>query len=267
MNRFALISLLMLSFFNSHSYASEQIKEYKFGVFPYLPTNRIKKVYTPVARNFEKTLATPVSLGTKPTYAEFKKSLLNEEFDIAFVQPYDYILAHDEHHYLPLARRKAPLRTVIIVNKNSTYKELNHLKGKIIVTPAPHSAVSRITDKILKKHGFNTDTDVIRKYKKNHFSCMQSVIINEAAACGTAERALKHFSDKNMEAKFRVLHNAIEIPNSLFIVHKRVPEKARKKLIESIINWPNSVAGKKILAGGKITPMIRTQNNVYDLIR
>jgi len=260
-----LLSLLTLSF--SNSYATEKSKGYKFGVFPYLPTNRIKKVYSPIARDFERVSGTSILLRTKSSYKTFKEALLKEEYDIAFIQPYDYVLAHDKYNYLPLARRSIPLRTVIIVDKDSEYKELKDLKGKIIATPASHSAVSRITDKTLSDKGFDLNTEVNRKYKKNHFACMQSVIIGEAAACGTAERALKHFGDVKMKAKFRILLNAQEIPNSLFVIHKRVPAETRELLINSIIDWPNTASGKKILAGGKIIPMVRTEDSVYDVIR
>jgi len=271
MNRLIAISLLLFPFITSHASEniinSDNIQEYKFGVFPYLPTNRINKVYTPVAREFEKSLDKPVSLRTKSSYKLFQKALFNEEYDIAFIQPYDYIVAHDKYNYLPLARLSIPLRTVIIVKKESEYHKLAQLKGQVIATPPEHAAVSRITDKTLKDYGFDLNTDVARKYKKNHFACMQSVIIGEAAACGTADRALKHFGDVKMKAKFRILHKAEEVPNSLFVIHKRIPEQSRKRLIEATINWPNTLAGKTILSGGKIIPMIQTKDSDYNVIR
>jgi len=267
------IALLSISFIVTVSISStiagpdQQSKHYKLGIFPYLPTARILKVYTPVAENFEKTLNAPVTLRTKPSYNKFIHALSNEDYDFAFVQPYDYINAHDNYNYLPLVRRSIPLRTVIIVKKDSELQNLQQLKGKVVATPAKHSAVSRITDKTLQDKGFNLTTDITRSYKKNHFACMQSVIIGEATACGTAERALKHFNDVKMKDKFRVLHYAHEIPNSLFVVHKRIPPELREKLIKSILNWPETDSGKKILAGGKIIPMIRTIDSDYDVIR
>jgi len=272
-----LINLLSLSFIFILSISSASANEkaspgslpnhYKLGIFPYLPTARILKVYTPVAEDFERTLGGTVTLRTKPSYDKFIQALSNEEYDIAFVQPYDYLNAHDKYNYLPLVRRSIPLRTVIIVSKDSKLQNLQQLKGKTIATPAKHSAVSRITNKALEDQGFNLSTDITRSYKKNHFACMQSVIIGEAAACGTADRALKHFGDVKMKDKFRVLYKADEIPNSLFIIHKRIPAEIREKLIESIINWPETNPGKKILAGGKIIPMIRTIDSDYNVIR
>jgi len=120
---------------------------------------------------------------------------------------------------------------------------------------------------VLHKNGIDVNTDVDRKYKKNHFACMQSVIIGEAAACGTALRALKHFSDVKMKDKFKILYKAKPMPNSLFVVHKRVPEKQRQKLIASILEWPNTVEGRKLFEGGKIVPMVRANNSAYDVIR
>ena len=70
-----------------------------------------------------------------------------------------------------------------------------------------------------------------------------------------------------MKDKFRVIHRPEPIPHSLFIAHKRIPEDIREKLIKSIINWPNTESGKKILANKKIVPMLRTEDSVYDVIR
>jgi len=248
-------------------YADSSLQEYKLGIFPYLPTARILKAYAPIAEDVEKTLGVPVILRTKASYEHFQKALFGEEYDIAFIQPYDYIEVYGKHNYLPLVRRSVSLNTVLIVKIDSPYQTLEQLRGQVITSPAKHAAVSQITNLTLEDHGFNLTKDITRTYKKNHFACMQSVIIGEAAACGTADRALKHFGDIKMKNKFRVLVEAKSIPNSLFVVHKRVPADVREKLAQSIINWPNTDAGKVILAGGKIVPMVRAFDSDYDVIR
>lgn len=260
-----ILSILMLVAMNGQ--AADTSEGYKFGVFPYLPTNRIKKVYAPIAKDFEKTIGQTVTMRTKRSYKDFRKALFREEYDIAFIQPYDYIEAHDKYNYLPMVRRKTPLQPVIIVKKDSKLKDLQELKGKVLATPSALSAVSKVTDQVLNKNGIDVKTEINRKYKKNHFACMQSVIIGEAAACGTALRALKHFGDVKMKDKFKILYQAKDMPNSLFVVHKRVPENQRQKLIASILEWPNTVEGRKLFEGGKIVPMVRAENSAYDVIR
>lgn len=267
MAKLILISFILSISFSAAATTDKHQKEYKFGVFPYLPTNRIKKVYTPIAKHLSETIGASVKLRTKSTFAAFQESLYAEEYDIAFVQPFDYIVAHDKYNYLPLVRRNHPLRTVIIVKKGSPYKRLNQLKGKVVTTPPAHSAVSRLTNKSLKQNGLNLKTDITRTYKKNHFACLQSVLIGEAAACGTTERVLKHFSDIKMKDKFTILYKAQEIPHSLFVIHKRIPQEIREKLIKSMVDWPNTKNGRKILAGKLIVPMLPTNDSLYDVIR
>lgn len=157
---------LLLMLISTNGHADGMAEGYKFGVFPYLPTNRIKKVYTPVAQDFENTVGQSVTLRTKKSYKEFKKALFKGEYDIAFIQPYDYIEAYDRYDYLPLVRRGVPLRTVIIVKKDSAINNLTELKGKIIATPGALSAVAKIMDQSLSENGFDMNTDVARKYKK-----------------------------------------------------------------------------------------------------
>src|SRR5216110_3130024 len=80
-------------------------KPYEFGVFPNLPLARVYELHAPMASEFESKLGRPVRLSSKAAYAAFGDELRNETYDIALVQPFDYVDAHDKHGYLPLARR------------------------------------------------------------------------------------------------------------------------------------------------------------------
>lgn len=247
------------------SFAAEN--ELKFGVFPYLPPSKLSNLFTPIADDFEKTLGMKVLLTSKGEYAGFTEKLVSEDYDLAFVQPFDYVTAHDAHNYLPVARRGGALRAIIVVKQDSPIQSIDELAYKTVANPPKVAAVSHLTSMALKKAGVNPDTGVVRDYGKSHFSCMQSVLIGTADACGTARQALSHFEKKNMSKRLRIVAESDEIPHSLFIVHKRVPEELRHKLADRILNWPNSSGGQKLLSNGKFIPFVAAKDSDYDIVR
>ena len=241
---------------------------YEFGVFPHLPLAKIQEYFEPIEADFEAKLGRPVRLSSKPTYSSFKEALRKETYDIAFVQPFDYVEAHDKHGYLPLARRAVQLEAVILVRPDSPLKSLKDLKGKTIANPPVEAAVSHLTSLALRDAGINPATGVKRDHGKSHFTCMQAVLIGDADACGTAEQAMMHFQrEKQMTTRFRVLHRTPPIAHALFVVHKRVPKRDRDVLLRTIVDWPKTEQGERIVRSGQFSPFVQARDAEYDTVR
>jgi phosphonate transport system substrate-binding protein len=241
---------------------------YEFGVLPYLPPAKIQQLYEPIAADFEAKLGRPVWLSSMPDFSLFLGALSKEIYDIAFVQPFHYVEAHDKYGYLPLARRSEPLQAFIVVRPDSPLRTIKDLKGKIIANPPAGSMVAHLTSMALQEAGINPATGVTRDYGKNQFSCMQSVLIRAADACGTAEQALMHFEEeKQMKTRFRIVHTTPPSPSSVFVVHKRVAEKDRELLLNTILAWPTTAEGKKLLKAGQFIPFAPALDADYDSVR
>jgi phosphonate transport system substrate-binding protein len=243
-------------------------KPYEFGVFPYLPLAKIHELHTPMAADFEAKLGRQVRLSSKAGYASFEDELRRETYDIALVQPFDYVDAHDKHGYLPLARRGEDLEAVIVVRHDSLLTTIKDLKGKTVANPPEGAAVSHLTSMALSDAGINPETGVKRYYGKNHFACVQSVLIGATDACGTAEQALRIIEkERRGPARLRILHKTIGIPHALLVVHKRVSKKHRDTLLKIILDWPNTEEGKEILDGGRFNPFVAAKDADYEVVR
>lgn len=243
-------------------------RPYEFGVLPYLPPAKIQELYGPIAADFEAKLGRQIWFSTKSDYALYQAALEKGTYDIAFVQPFDYVDVHDTLGYLPLARRTEYLQSLIVVRPDSPLKSIKDLKGMIVANPPETALVSRLTGMALQEAGIDPVSGVTREYGKNHFTCMQSVLIRAADACGTAEQALLHFQkEKQMTNRFRILHRTRPLPPPLFVVHPRVPRKDREILLKTIVDWPNTKEGRKILSDGDFIPFTTAQDSDYDPVR
>jgi len=237
------------------------------GIFPHMPATRLLQVFSPIAEDFSAHLGKPVKLRTRPDFAQFAAELQAETYDIAFIQPLDYVWLHERHGYLPLARRDAPLQSVIIVAADSKLSGVQDLKGKTLAQAAPRAAVTQIIAAALQAEGFDLDKDIRRSYSTNHFACIQKVLTGEADACGTALRALAHWKDVKANDRFRIIYEAPVMPHALFVVHPRVPRKEREILLDTILSWPKTEAGREILSRGELLPFTRATDADYDPVR
>lgn len=267
---YILTFVLITSIFSGTSFAanSEQStsKDYLLGVFPYLAPRELEKMYSPIAANFATTIGRNVSFRTSSTYKKFMSNLDTQMYDIVFVQPFDYVEIADKYGYRPLVTRNKPLPAILVVKPDSHYKSTEDLRGKTISLPPAVAAMSYLIKDYLKKNGIDPDKDVNIVHHRSHASCMRSVLLDKAQACGTAGPALRFFQAK-MKTKLKLIAKTKSIPSTLFAVHPRVSEEERKKLLKQISTWPNTKEGKKLLKGTKVEKFIPIKNSEYDGVR
>ncbi len=248
--------------------AAAEESKCEMGAFPNMPIARIQALFTPMADEFAKALDKKVQLSSKPTFEKFKEVLNTEFYDIAHIQPFDYINAHDKHNYLPLARRGGEIEALFVVLPDSKINNIQDLRGKKVLSPPPDAAVSHLANMSLQEAGLNLEKDVRRDYSKDHFSCLQNVLIGEADACISASQMIKQFeSEKKLAVPFKTIHKTIKIPNTLIVVHKRVPQKDRDILFQTLLNLKNTAGGRKILDDLHFKSFVPAEDSDYDIIR
>ncbi|WP_214660598.1 phosphate/phosphite/phosphonate ABC transporter substrate-binding protein [sulfur-oxidizing endosymbiont of Gigantopelta aegis] len=240
---------------------------YTFGVFPHLPPSQIQRVYAPIAVDFSNALNQKVNFRSTGSYKKFIEQLKSEAFDIVFIQPFDYVLAHDKYNYLPLVRWDIPMTSVIMVKKESSFNTLYDLKGYTIANPSKTAAVSQMTKKALLTAGLDVDKDVTLKYTRSHLSCMQKLILNDAQACGSTSGTLELLAKKIDMTQLRILYETPGIPHVLYAVHRRVPEEAREAIKQAILTWPEREAGKKILQIRNFSTFVPANDVEYNVVR
>ena len=240
---------------------------YKFGAFPMIAVGQIDKVFSPVAAEFARILGRPVHFRTKPSFAEFRNELSLETYDIAVVQPFDYVLAYDHYHYLPLARFDKPLITSIMVLSDSSLRGLQNLKGAKVAFPPTTAASTLTAKKALQDAGFDLKRDLSVQYTKSHDSCLQLVMVKAVDACVTSVRAT-HVFEAKWGKHFHSIFNTPGIPNTLFVVHRRVPKEVRDILLKTVTSWPeSSQTGREFIEINNNQRLIPAVDAEYDVVR
>lgn len=261
-------ALLIISLFtvNPGAHASDAKKEYIMGVFPHLPPRELEKVFSPMAADLSKTIGKTVIFRTSSTYQKFMQQLEKQVFDIAFVQPFDYVHIADKYGYRPLATRQEKLSAIIVTKKDSPLININDLKNKTISLPPKVAAVSHLIKDLINSHNLKPGKDIKLTHHRSHVSCMQQVLIGTADACGTAAPALRFFQHK-MKTELKIISHSRTIPHTLFSIHPDVPDKIKNRIRSRILNWGKTESGKKLLARGRLKPLQAIKDDKYDIVR
>lgn len=239
---------------------------YIFGVFPHLSMGQLEKIYAPIAEDFGRALSRQVLFRSKSDFEQFTNELKQQTYDVAMVQPFDYVVAHDRYGYLPLARRGETLAAQFMVLPHSPLKSIQDLRGKKIGVPPDTAAISHLVKLALSRAGLRPGRDVHLRHFRTHDSCLQQLIIGSIDTCGSAPYPVRFFQSK-WKVELRVLSETFVIPHALFVVHKRVPPKERQILLRTILSWPQSQKGRALLEHGSLKPFVMATDGEYDIVR
>ena len=233
-----------------------------FGVFPFLPPTKIFQIYQPIVEDLNQLLHQQLILRTRVNYSEFSRDITQQRYDIAFIQPFDYVKAQ-MNSYLPLARPQRDLIGVFLVKTESNIHSLADLKGLRIALPPQGSALSHLLNITLKREGVNESDGVTPIYSNSHFSCFQHVILGKADVCLSVPMALEQLKKKGLDRRLRTIGQTSPIPPPLFVVHSRVGQKQISALQQHIISWDSSESGSELLKHLKFPPFIKPNESEY----
>ena len=266
MNRIRSYLFALIAFLISVPVPVHAVEPYQMGVFPFLPARELEDIFAPMAASLSAALGREVQFRSSMSYRNFMERCDAQLYDIAFIQPFDYVRLADEYGYKPLASRGEELSAILVVKTDSTLKTLQDLKGKKLALPPDVAAVSRLIKAHLKKNGINPDTDLEVRHMRSHVSCLQQMLVGMADACGSAPPPVRFFESKR-KTKFKKLASSQIIPHSLFIANKRLSDDERQKIRNTIMGWGNTEEGMKLLKRGRMRPFVITHDSDYDLIR
>lgn len=272
--RVVFFSLMMCVVGNSFSPAqAEQPKDtmkdsYSMGVFPFLPSARLEGIFAPIAAELSGNLGKRVDYKSASSFEKFMKKLSMGDFDVALVQPFDYVKIAVPAGYQPVVARNGKLGAVFVVLQDSPLQSLQDLKQKTIAMAPEVAALSYLAKSALVEAGLDLTKDVTIKYQDGHHSCLQQVATAKAAACATGEPALRIF-EKKMMMQLKILARTPTIPDILFVVHPNVSARDKDIISKTLLN--TSLPGvpddlKLIFGANKESPFIPATDQDYDVI-
>ncbi|MBL1276530.1 MAG: phosphate/phosphite/phosphonate ABC transporter substrate-binding protein [Ectothiorhodospiraceae bacterium] len=247
---------------------------YHYGAFPAFPAKKLEAIHSRIAAAFSKILGHPVQFRSRSNIKSFQTQMREEVYDILWTQPFDYVQVAADHGYIPIARFMGPfdkqgkglIRARIAVSPDSNIFNVRQLAGKTIANSGVGAAVTLLGQSYIESLDINTKSEISMVYLRNHFACIQYVIIGRASACITAAPPLEMFK-KQHNINLRVIGVSQPIPSPLMVVHQRIPLHQRLLLQKEMLSWKNNKRGQKILQLHQLRGFIKTIDSDYQPVR
>jgi ABC-type phosphate/phosphonate transport system substrate-binding protein len=248
----------------------EEIASYIFGVYPALPISQVEKVFAPVALEISQAIGHKIHFQSSSTYEKYSERIAREEFDIAFIHPFDYVLFAEKANYVPIAQKNEVLSAVFVVPQEcASILGMRDLKGKRVAMPPEGSAVSYMVKHTLKQAGLDPGKDMTLRYFNTHSSALHDILIGNSDVACTCRSVLRYFEGK-MGIGLKVFAESDSIPHSVFVVHSRIPEQevaaVRDTLASTMLQGVPEDLRKSFVVGDK-KPFVRISDSNMDEVR
>lgn len=184
---------------------SKEMQSLVFGVVPQQSASKLVQQWQPLLSIWGELTGFDIKFSTAPDIPTFEKRLQAGEYDLAYMNPYHFVLVNQKPGYTAVARAKDKKITGILVVRKDSNLTLGDLQNQTIAFPAPRAfAASIITQSELKQNAVDFST----KYVGSHDSVYLGVYKGLYVAGGGIKRTFD-----SLPPKF--------VKNSLFYIKLR----------------------------------------------
>ncbi|MDH5445136.1 MAG: phosphate/phosphite/phosphonate ABC transporter substrate-binding protein [Gammaproteobacteria bacterium] len=210
--------------------------EIRFGVHPFKKPNKIFHMFQPLVMDLEKRMGIPVKLIIGKSYADIINKHKRAEIDFGYFGPASFIKAQKATQITPLARiqmnGKGAFRGVILVNENSSIKNLSQLKGHNFAFGDPNSTLSHyVPHYMLLKAGIKLNMLGNYAFTGNHDNVALNIMYGNFDAGGLKPDVAKQYLKRGL----RILAHSEWIPEHLFAANKHLEKGLRIKLRKALL--------------------------------
>lgn len=235
-----------------------------FGVVPQQSAKRLATLWTPICEYISKQTGLNIVFSTAKDIPTFEKRLKAGEYDIAYMNPYHYVVFNKSTGYDAIAKQMdKTIKGVIVAKKNGDIKTITDLEGKRLAFPAPASFAATILPQAeLNKLGITfTPT-----YVSSHDSVYLNVSKGFFPAGGGIKRTLNNMPIQ-IKSTLMTIWQSEEHTSHAIAIHPRVAALSREKILASLINMNTNERGNALLKSINFKGFEAAVNNDWDDIR
>lgn len=221
-------------------------KYLRVGVVPQFDARRIQMIWQPVLDSLEEQTGIHFELVGSPGIPEFEKQLLAGDFDLAYMNPYHLLKAHEAQGYTPLVRDVGrTLFGIVVVRKDSTVNDVYELDGKTIAFPAPNALGAALIPRT--EFGEVYRIDIQPQYVRSHSSVYLNVVTGQTVAGGGVYKTLQS-QPENIRDALKVIYKTPQVAPHPVAVHARVGSETRNLISEAFMQLGSVPEGGNVLA-------------------
>ena len=219
-------------------------KIYTFGVVPQEAASLLAESWTPVLNALAEKSGLAIAFATAPDIPTFEKRVANGEYDFVYMNPYHFTVFNTKPGYRALARNKSErLRGIVVVRKDSPYKELKDLSGATLAFPSSAAfAATLVIESDLRKRGIAFEPKIV----KSHNSVYLDVAKGLYPAGGGVPRTFQ-LLDESIARDLRILYTSADYTSHAIASRPGMDAATRDKLLKAMLAMSQEAASQEML--------------------
>lgn len=238
-------------------------QEITLGVVPQQSPLELSKTWLKITEYLNQKTGLKVEFKTEKSIPLFEEKLYSGAYDIAYMNPYHFVVANEKQNYNAFIRSKENIVGIILGRKNQKF-DLNNLKDKTFIFPAPNAFAATLLPKYELKKLYNFDIDKEAKvlYVNSHDSVYKGVSREIGDFGGGIIRTFNNFKEEDDKNKIEIVYQTKDYPSHPFASHPKVNKEVVEKLSKAFLEMPKEL--KDLLS---IEEFVYTTNKEFEIIK
>lgn len=217
-----------------------------FGVVPQQSAQTLARHWGPLCAHLSQSSGIEIRFATAPDIPRFEQRLAQGRYDLAYMNPYHYTVFCRNPGYRALAKQRGKrLAGIVVVSKDSPYRNFQDLAGQILVFPSPAAfGATILTRAYFQKAGI----PITPKYVKSHDSVYLNVANGFFAAGGGVIRTFLK-TDPSVREKLTILLKTASFSPHAIASHPRVSDALRQRLLAALMQMNDNPKAETLLDG------------------
>lgn len=246
------------------SNVNAQEKVLTFGIVPQQAPTQLAKLWGPVLQELSQLSGYQLVFQTAPDIPTFEKRLMDQQYDIAYMNPYHYVFFHEHAGYQAIAReRDKRIKGILVVPVSSELQTLNDLQELDIAFPSPAAFAASVLPRAeLKRAGIKFTP----KYVSSHDSVYRAVAKQIYPAGGGIVRTYNNMVPE-IRGQLRILWTTQSYTPHAFAVNAKLDENTKKQIQSALINMNDSEEKRQLIAVLGFKSLEIAKNEDWDDVR
>ena len=233
------------------------------GIVPQRSALTLALTWTPLLRAVGRAAYCHLHFETARNIPTFERRVLAGRYDIAYLNPYQYVVAHRKRRYHAFLADAGHLRSILVVPRGSPVHSLRGLAHLSVAFPAPGSlAASILPQALLARYHI----PIRPVYVASHGSVYRAVAAGLYAAGGGIVKTFQDFP-KAIRDRLRVLWRGPPLPPHPLAVLPGLPKAVLRRLRSAFLGLAGTSQGRRLLASIGVRAFVPADNRDYDPIR
>lgn len=235
------------------------------GVVPQQSPLKMFKAWKPITQYLSEKTGHEVTFKTEKSIAEFEKVLYSGGYDLAYVNPYHFVVANRKQNYQAAVRADKMIRGILVSkNKTADFDEIIKSKTTRYLFPSPNAFAATLLTKfeLLTKYGVNVNEQDSYQYVNSHDSVYSGIARSTGDLGGGIQRTYSNFSKKKDKNQLNIIYTTDAYPSHPIAFKPSLSPEIQAQLTDALINIP-----EELIARLSIKKIIASSNEEFDSIR